>query len=80
MQDVIEAGKWQMDVLKNGLSLDLKEIPSKYAEKNNVSAEKNMSILREKVEEWQAGGYVEHLTERKKERIFIYLLHATIVY
>jgi len=80
MQDVIKAGKWQMDVLKNGLSLDLKEIPSKYVEKNNVSAEKNMSILREKVEEWQAGGYVEHLTERKKERIFIYLLHATIVY
>ena len=71
MQDVIKAGKWQMDVLKNGLSLDLKEIPSKYVEKNNVSAEKNMSILRESVEEWQAGGYVEQLTERKKERIFI---------
>jgi hypothetical protein len=57
-----------------------KEIHSKYAEKNNISAEKNMSILRVSVEEWQAGGYVEQLTERKKERIFIYLLHATIVY
>jgi hypothetical protein len=39
------------------------EIPGKYAEKNNVPAEKNMSILREKVEEWQAGGYVEQLSE-----------------
>jgi hypothetical protein len=34
------------------------EIPSKYAEKNNVSAEKNMSILREKVEEWQQESFL----------------------
>jgi len=63
MREVIKAGKWQMDVLENGLSLDLKEIPNKYAEKNNVSAVKNMDVLREKVAEWQAGGYVEQLAE-----------------
>ena len=63
MREAIKAGKWQMDVLENGLSLDLKEIPNKYAEKNNVSAVKNMDVLREKVAEWQAGGYVEQLAE-----------------
>ncbi len=29
MLEVIKAGKWQLDVLENGLILDLKEIPSK---------------------------------------------------
>ncbi len=64
MCEVIKASKWRLDVLETGLSLDLMEIPSKYAEKNNVTAEKNMSILREKVEEWHAGGYVEQLSEQ----------------
>ena len=52
-----------MNVLENGLSLDLKEIPRKYAEGNNMSAVKNMGVLREKVQEWQEGGYVEKLKE-----------------
>jgi hypothetical protein len=42
-----------MNVLENGLSLDLKEIPRKYAEGINMSAVKNMGVLREKLEEWQ---------------------------
>ena len=63
MREVIKAGKWQMNVLENGLSLDLKEIPRKYAEGNNMSAVKNMGVLREKVQEWQEGGYVEKLKE-----------------
>ncbi len=37
MRDVIKAGKWQMNVLENGVSLDLKELPRKYAEGNNMS-------------------------------------------
>jgi hypothetical protein len=61
MCDVIKAGKWQMNVLENGLSLDMKEIPCKYAEGNNMSAVKNMGVLSEKVEGWQKGGYVEKL-------------------
>jgi hypothetical protein len=62
MRDVIKAGKWQMNVLEIGLSLDLKEIPCKYAE-GNIMAVKNMRVLREKVEEWQKGGYVEKMKE-----------------
>jgi len=49
MREVIKAGKWQLNVLENGLSLSLKDIPRKYREKNNVSALKNMSVLKEKV-------------------------------
>jgi hypothetical protein len=63
MRDVIKAKKWQMNVLENGLSLDLKEIPRKYAEGNNMLAVKNMGVPHEKVEEWQKGGYVEKLKE-----------------
>lgn len=63
MREVIGAGKWQLRVLEQGLSLDLKRIPQQYAEKNNVSAVKNMEVLREKVAEWQKGGFVEKLAE-----------------
>jgi len=63
MKEVIGAGKWQLEVLENGLSLDLKEIPRKYREKNNVSAVNNMSVLKDKVAEWEKEGYVERLTE-----------------
>ena len=63
MREVIGAGKWQMDVLANGLSLDLKEVPRKYKEQNNMSAVKNMPVLKEKVKEWEEEGYVERLSE-----------------
>jgi hypothetical protein len=63
MREVIGAGKWQMEVLSNGLSLDLKEVPRKYKEQNNMSAVKNMPVLKEKVKEWEEEGYVERLSE-----------------
>ena len=63
MKEVIGAGKWQIGVLTDGLSLDLKEIPRKYREKNNVSAVKNMAVLKDKVKEWKDEGYVEQLSE-----------------
>jgi hypothetical protein len=50
-------------VLTNGLSLDLKIVPRKYREKNNVYAVKNMEVLKEKVKEWEDDGYVERLEE-----------------
>jgi hypothetical protein len=49
MREVIGMSKWHEDVLTNGLSLDLKDIPRRYREKNNVSALKNMEVLKEKV-------------------------------
>ncbi len=63
MKDIIGAGKWQLSVLREGLSLDLKVIPTKYKEKNNVSAVKNMKVLQDKVQEWRQEGYVERLSE-----------------
>jgi hypothetical protein len=63
MTEVIGAGKWQQNVLRNGLSLDLTEIPSKYRDKNNMSAVRNMSVLRDKVKEWEKDGYVVELKE-----------------
>ncbi len=63
MREVIGAGKWQIEVLSNSLSLDLKEVPRKYKEQNNMSAVKNMSGLKEKVKEWEEEGYIERLSE-----------------
>ncbi len=63
MREVIGASKWQMEVLSNSLSLDLKKVVRKYKEQNNMSAVKNMSVLKEKVKEWEEEGYVEPLSE-----------------
>ncbi len=52
-----------MEVLSNSLSLDLKELPQKYKEQNNMSAVKNMSVLKEKVKESEEEGYIERLSE-----------------
>ncbi len=61
MREVIGMSKWHEEVLTNGLSLDLKDIPRRYNEKNNVSAIKNMEVLKKKVKEWEDDGYVERL-------------------
>ncbi len=61
MREVIGMSKLNEEVLTNGLSLDLKDIPRRYREKNNVSALKNMEVLKEKVKEWEDDGYVERL-------------------
>ena len=56
MKVVIGARKWQ-------LSEGLESVPTKYKEKNNVSAVKNMKVLQDKVQEWRQEGYVECLSE-----------------
>jgi hypothetical protein len=61
MREVIGMSKWHEEVLTNGLSLDLKDIPRRYREKNNVSALKNMEVLKEKVKEWEDDGFLERL-------------------
>ena len=58
-QEVLKAGSWQTNVLKNGLSLDFVSRPGMYREKNNKSAVKNMDTLKEKVAEWLADGHIQ---------------------
>ncbi len=48
-------------MLRHGVSLDFKEEPQQYREKNSVSASMNAKVLREKVEEWHKDGHVEKL-------------------
>jgi hypothetical protein len=48
-------------VLRHGLSLDFKEEPQQYREKNNVSASMNAKVLREKADKWHKEGHVEKL-------------------
>jgi hypothetical protein len=62
-KEILNEGQWHENVLRNGLSLDLKEQPVQYREKNNVSAQKNMSVLKDKVAEWLSEGHVERLKE-----------------
>ncbi len=63
MKEIIGAGKWQENVLRNGLSLNFKKEPRKYREKNNLSAVKQMDVLKDKVAEWVREGHVEKLAE-----------------
>jgi hypothetical protein len=63
MKDIIGAGKWQENVLRHGLSLNFKKEPGKYREKNNMSAVKQMEVLKDKVAEWVKEGHVEKLAE-----------------
>jgi hypothetical protein len=60
MKEIIGEEKWQESVLKNGLRLNFKEEPRKYREKNNMSAVKQMDVLKDKVAEWLLGGHVEN--------------------
>jgi hypothetical protein len=63
METVIGASSDVIKTLKDGLVLDFKRQPSRYMEDNNGSAKRNMTAVREKVDEWVAGGYAEVLTE-----------------
>ncbi len=58
---VLNVGDWHENVLRHGLSLDFKEEPQQYREKNNVSASMNAKVFREKVDEWHKDGHVEKL-------------------
>ncbi len=62
-KEILKVGQWHENVLSNGLSLDFKEEPVQYREKNNVSALKNMQVLKDKVAEWVKDGHVEKLAE-----------------
>jgi hypothetical protein len=57
----LNVGDWHESVLRQGLSLDFKEEPQQYREKNNKSALANAKVLREKVDEWHKEGHVEKL-------------------
>ena len=64
-EKVVGAGEWQLDVVKNGLTLDWKgEAPGKYREVNNKSAVQGMSVIREKVAKWMKDGHVEKVEEQ----------------
>jgi hypothetical protein len=63
METVIGASSDIIKTLKDGLVLDFKRQPGRYIEDNNGSAKRNMTAVREKVDEWVAGGYAEVLTE-----------------
>ena len=43
---------------------DFAALPTEYSEKNNRSALQNINFVREKVKEWEKGGFVERRTER----------------
>jgi hypothetical protein len=62
-KEILKVGQWHENVLRNSLSLDFKEEPVQYSEKNNVSALKNMQVLKDKVAEWVKDGHVEKLAE-----------------
>jgi hypothetical protein len=62
MSEVIGAGSWVLDLLREGLSFDWRmNPPSHYREKNNKSGLDNLASLRETVATWEKGGYVRRL-------------------
>ncbi len=54
-----------LNTLREGLVLDFKSQPGPDLEDNNMSAKKHMDIVREKVQEWIEGGYVESLPQQE---------------
>jgi hypothetical protein len=63
MEQVVGAGDWQQQIMKEGLRIEFKDQPGKYTEKNNKSALSKTEVVREKVGEWEALGYVQRLAE-----------------
>ena len=63
-EEVLQAGTWQLKVLKEGYKPQFKEDPPQYREKNNRSAEKDMETVREKVKEWEEAGFITKLEEQ----------------
>ena len=55
METVIGASSDIIKTLKDRLVLDFKRQPGQYIEDNNESAKRNMTAVREKVDEWVAG-------------------------
>jgi acetoin utilization deacetylase AcuC-like enzyme len=53
MKEVVGAGGWSEKVLEEGLKVEFREIPGRYSEKNNKSAQSKIEAVREKVTEWE---------------------------
>ena len=64
MKDEVKAGNWQLSLMEEGFKPDFREQPEKYSERNNMSAVKNMDVVRKKVEEWRQEGFVEKLQRK----------------
>ena len=67
LKELCCADDWTLNLCKYGVSLetDIKD-HEVYYEKNNSSAIKYMSALREKTKEWLNEGYLEKLTSQPK--------------
>ena len=55
----LRAEDWVLNILQHGLKPDFHNPPPNYAEENNRSAIKNMTLLKAKVAEWEKEGYVQ---------------------
>ncbi len=64
LDKVVGAASWQLGVMRNGLTPEFQSEPSKYKEKNNLSALNNESVVQDKIQEWVAQGYVTVLDEQ----------------
>jgi hypothetical protein len=64
-ETVLKANSHVLNTLREGLVLDFKSQPGPYYEDNNMSAKKHMDVVREKVQEWIEGGYVECLQQQE---------------
>jgi hypothetical protein len=61
MAEEMGAGPWHQQVLQEGFYPDFSAVPASYREENNMSAKRNMDVVREKVTEWQQQGAVMRL-------------------
>jgi hypothetical protein len=62
-EEILQAGEWQLKVLRNGYAPTFDKEPCRYREENNRSAKENMDVVREKVSEWLQQGHVMELSE-----------------
>gem|GEM_PF-3893740 len=60
-ETVLKANDSVLKTLKEGLVLDFFRQPGTYYEDNNNSAKKHMNVVREKVQEWKDGNFVEEI-------------------
>ena len=64
MEQQLKGSPWHQRLLEQGFMPDFAALPTEYSEKNNRSALQNINFVREKVKEWEKGGFVERRTER----------------
>ena len=64
MSHVIHADPEVLDILKNGLKLQLIREPQPFETKNNRSAENHMGLLRLQVQEWEVNGFLKRCSHK----------------